>query len=152
MQQQAVKSNAGVIMENEHYRWVINWYPKFEGHTLVVPRRHILSFEDETNEETLARHELIAFAARTLPVVYENAGVEVFLQHGKGSGASIPHFHWHVVPAQEDDHLRGFTKLGHFHTMDENEEKVLIFPAKIKYAREELQDALSKVIDEKRGK
>lgn len=150
MRQQAVKSKEGLVMENKHYWWVINWYPKFEGHTMVVPKRHILSLEEETSEEVLARHELITLATRFLPAMYEGAGVEIFLQYGKGSEGSIPHLHWHVVPAQEDDHLRGFTKLGHFHTMDEREEKVLTFPVKIKYAREELQDALSKVIDESR--
>lgn len=145
-----MKSGDGTAVENEHYRWIVNWYPKFEGHTLVVPKRHIFSFEEETSKEVLARHELISLAARSLPAVYEGAGAEVFLQYGKGSEASVSHLHWHVVPAQSDDPLRGFTKLGHFHTMHEQEEKIVIFPVKIKYAREDLQDVLSKAIDENR--
>ena len=34
---QAVRDKSGRIMENNYYIWLVNFFPKFEGHTLLVP-------------------------------------------------------------------------------------------------------------------
>ncbi len=144
MEDQAIVTSAGAVVENKHYRWVINHFPKFEGHTLVIPKRHILAFGEETAEEIYAREELVTLATKTLELVYPGAGVEIFIQYGKGSEASIPHLHWHVVPSLPEDPLRGFDKLGQFFSIEQNKEKVILFPVKIRKARGTLRRALAK--------
>ena len=148
----AVLSGGGVrradrsIIENEHYVWIINSFPKFEGHTMVIPKRHVVAPGEETPGEVLAREELIVLASRALQELYPGAGVEVFLQTGPGSEGSIKHLHWHVVPSQRDDPLRGFDKLGQFFTIEPDKEKVIIFPVPIKLAKEELLAALAQIL------
>jgi len=134
------------VVENEHYVWIINSFPKFEGHTMVVPKRHVTALGEEEPDEIAAREEIIVLASRTLQELYPGAGVEVFLQTGPGSESSIEHLHWHVVPAQQDDHLRGFDKLGQFFTIEPDKEKVIVFPVPIKLAKEGLLAALAKVL------
>ena len=145
---EAVRDSRGKIIENNSYVWLVNFYPKFEGHTLIVPKRHITNLEGETNNEALDRRIIVKTAVKTVQKTYPGSGVEIFLQFGPGSEASIKHLHWHIVPALPDDPIRGFGKLGHFFTKNETDEMVLRFPIKIQYARESLQDVLSKSLNE----
>ncbi len=144
-EQQVLYPN-GTPVENEHYRWIINWYPKFEGHTLIVPKRHVAVFGEETDEEVVAREALARIAAQALQKLYPGAGIEYFIQNGLGSESSIPHLHYHMIPAQKDDPMRGFDKLGQFFTIEEGKERVVLFPLPIKLAKEELRSALSTVL------
>lgn len=143
---QAIKNSLGEIVQNESYVWLVNYFPKYEGHTLIVPRQHLTSIAEETDAQTIDRKELMKIAFDGLQKLYPGSGVEVFLQYGPGSASSVPHIHWHLFPAMPDDELRGFEKLGHFYTTEEGKEKALIFPIEIKLAKESLQEALSKVI------
>jgi diadenosine tetraphosphate (Ap4A) HIT family hydrolase len=75
--------------------------------------------------------------------------VEIFLQTGAGSEASVKHLHWHVVPSQLNDPLRGFDKLGQFFTIEKDKPKIVVFPVPIKKARQTLLRALSKTLGKK---
>ena len=113
---------------------------------MIVPKRHLLNLEDETTEETLARQEILLLATKILETLYPGAGMEIFIQYGPGSEQSVAHLHWHVVPAQAGDPLRGFEKMGDFYTNEAGKEKHIIFPIAIEKAREGLQGALSKLM------
>ncbi len=143
IESQTIKDHTGKAFENEHYRWVVNTFPKFEGHTMLVPKRHLDELHKESPEELLARHDLLKRAVSILQNKYPNCGIEHFIQTGPGSSSTIPHLHWHLLPAHLDDNLRSFEKMGHFYTMDPDEEKVIIFPQPIKMSPSELLKFLS---------
>jgi diadenosine tetraphosphate (Ap4A) HIT family hydrolase len=143
---QVIRNASQELIEDEHYFWVVNYFPRFEGHTMIVPKRHLKSLEEESPEEILSRQKLTLFALRQLSKLYPESGFEIFMQYGEGSLQSVEHLYWHIVPAQVDDPLRGFQKMGHFNTSNEGEEKVLIFPIPIRLAREELLLELERVI------
>ena len=90
---------------------------------------------------------MIRFAADTLQKLYPDAGIETFLQYGKGSRMSLPHLHTHVVLALPTDTYRGMQKLGYFEAFEEDEEKIIMLPVKVTLVREKLIEALAKVID-----
>lgn len=146
MEEQGICNGAGEIIENEHYRWTINTYPKFDGHTMIIPKRHITNLKEETSEEVLARQELLITASDALLKVFPGAGIEIFLQTGTGSAGSVKHLHWHLVPADPADPLRSFEKLGHFYTTKQDEEKVVLFPIPIKLVDKDLQMAIAKIL------
>jgi diadenosine tetraphosphate (Ap4A) HIT family hydrolase len=148
---QAVRYESGALFENDHYVWLVNFYPKFEGHTMIVPKRHLESVYDETSMETLARNELTLKAITALKALYPDSGIELFIQFGQGSASSVKHLHWHIVPAHKDDELRSFEKLGHFYTTEEGKEKVVLFPHPIRLAKEELRDVLSQLANKHSG-
>lgn len=93
LEQQLLRDGSGRPIENEYFRWVANWFPKFEGATMVVPKRHITRLGDFSPEESAARDSLIARAAEILGTVYPGAGTEVYLQTGMGSVSTIKHLH-----------------------------------------------------------
>lgn len=146
LERQAIRKADGRPVENEHYAWLVNYYPKFEGHTLIIPKRHFTSLDDETDSESVSRANLIRRAVGILMQVYVGAGAEVFLQYGPGSAATVSHLHWHVVPAMPDDPFRAHEKLGQYYTTEEGKGKTVIFPITIKYARMDLQKVLSQFI------
>lgn len=146
VKQQAVINAGGQIIENSHYVWLVNYFPRHEGHTLLIPKKHVVGIGEESPDQVFAREQLFAFASKMLRKLYPGAGIEIFNQTGEGSLASIEHLHWHIVPAQPSDPLRSFEKLGHFYTVDEKEEKVIVFPVEIEKACEGLQRELADVI------
>jgi histidine triad (HIT) family protein len=146
LEKQSVRRKDRSVVENEYYIWFVSFYPKFEGHTLIIPKQHVSDIDQESPGSIVARNELLILAKNTLQKLYPGSGLEVFLQTGEKSDASIAHLHWHIVPAQPDDVLRGFDKLGHFYTTKPNEEKVVLFPIEVKLAKEELLKALSQVL------
>lgn len=143
---QAVLNKKGERVENKHYIWMVNWYPRFEGHTMLVPKRHIKKIEDESPEEVIARHELLCKAYPALLKVYKLSGINIFLQTGESSFSTVPHLHWHVVPEFPDANLKGFAKMGMFDTKEPKTEKVVLYPEEIKLAREDLKKALAKFL------
>ena len=138
MESQSLVYASGERFENEHYRWVVNWFPRAEAHTMLVPKRHITNLHDETTEEVVARQELLKEAYDALQRTFPESGVEIYLQTGKGSLNSIRHLHWHLVPALPQHDLLGFEKVGYFSTTEPEEEKVVITPIEITIARDQL--------------
>lgn len=149
MRNHAIRDSAGAVVENVRYAWIVNRFPKFEGHTMLVPKRHMESLLKETSQEVWSRQELLTVALPALYRLYPGSGVEVFAQSGPGSDASVRHIHWHVVPARPSDPLRSFEKLGHFYTAEEGKEKVIFFPHAIRLAGRELQEALAQHVPSK---
>ena len=143
---QVVISTDGVAVENPFYQWVVCKYPRFDGHTMLVPKRHITTFAEESSDEILARQHLLVYADRILRERYPGAGVEVFLQNGEGSSSSIAHLHWHLVPARPDDPLRSFEKMGQFLTMEEGKEKVVLFPQVLECSPTEFRASLQSFV------
>ena len=142
----SIKDKKGKIIENESYIWLVNWYPRCDGHTMVVPKRHILNLEEETSKEVLLRNELFLKAIKALKKVYPKSGYEIFLQTGEGSDSTVPHLHWHVMSVLESDNLKGISKLGKLVVREKGEKREVLYPVSIIHARGSLQQAFTKVL------
>ncbi len=74
--------------------WLVNFFPKFEGHTMIVFVKHLSSLTaDESNTSLRRKHELMVFAQSILQSVYPGCGVEIFAQNGPGSAGTVEHIH-----------------------------------------------------------
>jgi ATP adenylyltransferase len=76
----------------------LNLYPYNPGHLLVVPNRHIKSFRDLNKEEIIHISRLIQGLQLLIKNLFENTGFNIGINEGPNSGASIEHFHYHIVP------------------------------------------------------
>lgn len=76
----------------------LNLHPYNSGHLIVFPMRHIEDPRDMTPEEVLGLHRMQAMALEVLTLRYHPSGYNVGYNYGVASGASISHFHLHVVP------------------------------------------------------
>src|SRR3989338_8159350 len=75
IEKQTVRDLADTPIENKYYRWTINFFPKFEGHTMVVSKQHLTEFGKENKNEILAREKMMTLASTTLQKLYPNCGI-----------------------------------------------------------------------------
>lgn len=79
--------------------------PIREGHTLVIPKRHVVEVPDATAAELAAMFALAADVARRQRRFLGSRGENLVLASGKAGEQSVFHLHAHVVPRSEDDGL-----------------------------------------------
>jgi histidine triad (HIT) family protein len=136
IRKQSVRNKKDVIYENDYYWWVVNWFPRAEAHTMLIPKRHITCIEDERDEELLARQDILKIAMQALTNTFGETGFEFFLQTGPGSLSSIEHLHWHLIPTTPQKELLSLAKVGYFYTTQPEEEKIVMQPIELTLARE----------------
>jgi histidine triad (HIT) family protein len=97
---------AFVVYESDEVVGFLDSRPVFPGHTLVVPRRHVLTYLDLPDE-------LIGpfFSAGQEVAAAVTTGMEAqgtFVAINNVVSQSVAHLHLHVVPRTKGDGLRGF--------------------------------------------
>ena len=79
-------------------------YPVSEHHSLIVPKRHVETYFELTNEEIQACSELIL---KTKEKILEKdssvKGFNLGTNVGKVAGQSIMHCHIHLIPRRKGD-------------------------------------------------
>jgi bis(5'-adenosyl)-triphosphatase len=92
-----------VFLDSGSMRAVYNIAPILPGHSMVIPRRHIESiFELSENEIS----ELFSFARRTTHVLMKSFtadGYDWSIQESETAGQTIMHLHLHIIPRKKGD-------------------------------------------------
>ena len=90
--------------ENQLAYSSIDSYPVSELHSLIVPKRHIETYFELTNEEIQACNELILNTKEKI-LEQDNSvkGFNIGTNAGKVAGQSIMHCHIHLIPRREGD-------------------------------------------------
>ena len=79
-------------------------YPVTHLHTLIVPRRHVETYFDLTDEERQSIHKLLEIQRKK--VVAEDRSVEGFnigWNCGEVAGQTVFHAHVHLIPRRKND-------------------------------------------------
>ena len=80
--------------------------PVFKGHTLLVPRTHVVTLPDLPAE---LRDGFLEAAQRLARAVVDGLGAQgSFVAMNNVVSQSVAHLHLHVVPRTKGDGLRGF--------------------------------------------
>ncbi len=92
------------VYKSKHSMVVLNKYPYNSGHALVLPHRHVGDLLELSSEEYLDLSELLKTTVKAVKTIYNCAGINLGMNHGKVAGAGIPdHLHWHVIPRWSGD-------------------------------------------------
>jgi diadenosine tetraphosphate (Ap4A) HIT family hydrolase len=78
-------------------------FPVAEGHTLVVPRRHVASLFDLPEQEQAALWRLVALVRGKLMDELRPDGFNVGANDGPAAGQTVTHAHVHVIPRRTGD-------------------------------------------------
>lgn len=73
-------------------------FPLTEGHSLIVPRRHIASLFELTADEQAELWQLFAQVRSALVEQFHPDAFNIGINDGEAAGQTIPHAHIHVVP------------------------------------------------------
>jgi ATP adenylyltransferase len=78
---------------------LLNLFPYNSGHLLVVPYRHVATYDQATPEEVGEIASLTQTAMRVLTATSRSDGFNIGMNQGAIAGAGISaHLHQHVVP------------------------------------------------------
>lgn len=89
------------VHRTEHFLVSLNLHPYNPGHLMVFPRRHLLHPSEFTAEEVRDQHRLQIEGMAVLDRLYGPRGYNIGYNLGRASGASIEHWHLHMVPRYE---------------------------------------------------
>lgn len=87
-----------ILFENQTGCVVRDGYPITEGHTLIIPKRHVASFFEISPEERQDLFELLDQAKIQLDQEYQPASYNIGINDGEAAGQTIPHLHIHLIP------------------------------------------------------
>ena len=94
------------VFEDDFLMVELNIFPYNTGHLMVVPRRHVNSLTELTDEERNRLFKMVERVEELIEKVREPAGMDIGINLGKAAGESIQHLHVQLVPIYEKD--RGF--------------------------------------------
>ena len=98
------ESGSLVVARGETAIALLNKYPYSSGHLMAAPRRHVGSFAELGDEETLEIHALARAALAALERLYGPDGFNLGWNLGRVAGAGIAdHVHLHIVPRWSGD-------------------------------------------------
>ena len=94
---------ASIIEQNELAMAVRDIAPVNPGHTLIMPKRHVSSYFELTDEEALALMDLMRRTKKTLDTEFKPDDYNIGVNDGPLGGQTVPHVHIHVMPRYRGD-------------------------------------------------
>ena len=94
---------AATLIETDKGISFLDINPVNPGHALVMPKRHVASLLDLTQDEL---HVTSFLAKRVATAVCEATGSPAFNileNNGRAAGQLVDHVHFHVIPRSPDD-------------------------------------------------
>jgi histidine triad (HIT) family protein len=97
---------AQVVLADDDFVGFLDARPVFKGHTLLVPREHVVTLPDLPAS---LRDGFLERAQRLATAMVAGLGAQgSFVAVNNTVSQSVPHLHCHVVPRTKGDGLRGF--------------------------------------------
>lgn len=92
-----------VLDQNAHALWIRDGFPVSPGHSLVIPKRHVGSFFEISQEERAALLELLDQAQAAAKTEFRPDGFNIGINDGASTGQTVPHLHVHLIPRFQGD-------------------------------------------------
>lgn len=92
-----------VVAENDLALAFYDKYPVNEGHVLIIPKRHVESFFEATQEELAAINQLLFVVKDRLANKFSPDGYNIGVNVDWAAGQTIFHLHVHIIPRYKGD-------------------------------------------------
>ena len=120
-----------VIFDHPDCYAIRDGFPVTEGHTLIIPKRHVESYFDLNKDEVLAVNEMIQHVVWHSREDGEGDGLiegfNIGVNVGEVAGQSVMHCHVHLIPRRQGDHpnprggVRGVIPEKQYYEIDQRE-------------------------------
>jgi diadenosine tetraphosphate (Ap4A) HIT family hydrolase len=91
------------IASSKHGRAFPDGFPLSQGHTLVIPRRHVTSLFELPVEVQQDIWQLVSAVRQQIATTYGAIAFNVGLNDGVAAGQTVHHAHIHVIPRYHGD-------------------------------------------------
>ncbi|MCK5084403.1 MAG: HIT domain-containing protein [Candidatus Pacebacteria bacterium] len=89
---------AGIVFENKDIIAFKDVNPIAPVHVLVIPKKHIISVADASDDDVLLMGKLIMVAKKIAEdLKISNKGYKLLVRVGKGGGQEVGHLHLHLL-------------------------------------------------------
>jgi diadenosine tetraphosphate (Ap4A) HIT family hydrolase len=92
-----------IVDQNDLALVIRDGFPVSPGHTLVIPKRHVGSFFDLSEEEVQSMMALLKAAKITLDEELSPDSYNIGINDGPQAGQTVPHVHMHLIPRYQGD-------------------------------------------------
>jgi diadenosine tetraphosphate (Ap4A) HIT family hydrolase len=92
-----------ILLENDFAVAFPDGFPVADGHTLVIPKRHVASLFELSEEERVAVWNLVAQVRSRLKAEVKPDGFNIGLNDGLAAGQTVLHAHVHIIPRRLGD-------------------------------------------------
>jgi len=99
----AIEDSREIIAESELSLAFYVGYPVSPGHALIIPKRHVSSFFDLSEEERLDMLKLADQVKKILDNKFHPDGYNIGVNVGESAGQSVFHVHMHIIPRYTGD-------------------------------------------------
>jgi len=97
---------AQIVLDTPDVVGFLDIRPVFKGHTLIVPRAHVPTMVEMTDDVMIPLFGAARSVASAVRTAFDAQGS--FVAVNNVVSQSVPHLHVHVVPRTKGDGLRGF--------------------------------------------
>jgi diadenosine tetraphosphate (Ap4A) HIT family hydrolase len=94
---------ARVWIESEVGIAFLDGFPVTEGHTLVIPRRHLASVFELSPDDLAGLWQMVAEVRARLDHQHSPEGFNIGVNDGEAAGQTVAHAHIHVIPRRKGD-------------------------------------------------
>lgn len=92
-----------IISESDYTFTIRDGFPVSEGHTLIIPKRHVPSFFELKAIEKAAILQALDEAKEVLDKELNPDGYNVGINDGEAAGQTVMHLHVHLIPRYRGD-------------------------------------------------
>jgi diadenosine tetraphosphate (Ap4A) HIT family hydrolase len=92
-----------VIYEENGVVLTIALYAYIDGHTMIIPRRHIRSVKELTPMEWETMRKLMYIAKKMIRKSYGVKGMQIIQKDGSDAQSTVEHLHFHCIPFDSPD-------------------------------------------------
>jgi diadenosine tetraphosphate (Ap4A) HIT family hydrolase len=95
--------NRSILAETKLSLAFLDGFPVSKGHTLVIPKRHVVSLWEMTTEEYTDAFALVRQVKDLLQEQFNPQGFNVGVNCGQPAGQTVFHAHIHLIPRYTGD-------------------------------------------------
>lgn len=92
-----------IVLANDHSFAIYDGFPLSRGHMLVLPKRHIASIFEASDEEKTSMFALLDEARGLVLKEYCPDGFNIGINDGAAAGQTVMHLHIHLIPRYKGD-------------------------------------------------
>ncbi len=100
------KIPAAKVYEDANVISFLDIMPANKGHCLVVPKKHVQTLMEMSEEDLVATVKAAKKVARALSLSFGNGSFNILMNNGKEAGQLVSHAHIHIIPRFQRDRLR----------------------------------------------
>jgi histidine triad (HIT) family protein len=92
------ESSAYRVYEDDMTLAFLDIHPISDGHTLIIPKKHVTRLEDLSEDFNQALFKTLRKIIKPIQKAMRVPALNIVINNGREAGQIIPHVHIHVIP------------------------------------------------------